>query len=160
LLQRDLLRDELEELAKKVARVEAELAKVAATHPSVTVLMTIPGVGIRTAEAFVAYVDDARRFGRSLRAGTYFGLVPCQDASGGRDRLGHVTREGPPTVRKLLCEAAWQAARRSPKVKAWFERISGGEAGRRKVALVAVSRKLSVVMLAMMKSGEAWREAD
>ena len=76
LLQRDLLVDELGELAKKVARVEAELAEVAEKHPAVAVLMTIPGVGIRTAEAFVAYVDDARRFGRSLRAGTYFGLVP------------------------------------------------------------------------------------
>jgi transposase len=160
LLQRDLLVDELGELAKKVARVEAELAEVAEKHPAVAVLMTIPGVGIRTAEAFVAYVDDARRFGRSLRAGTYFGLVPCQDASGDKDRLGHVTREGPPTVRKLLCEAAWQAVRRSPTVKKWFERISGGEAGRRKIALVAVARKLAVVMLAMMKSGQAWREVD
>jgi len=160
LLQRDLLVEELEGLAKKVARVEAELAKIAASHPAVTVLMTIPGVGIRTAEAFVAYVADAARFRRSLRAGTYFGLVPCQDASGGKERLGHITREGPPTVRKLLCEAARQAVRRSPKVKKWFERISGGEAGQRKIALVAVARKLAVVMLAMMKSGEVWREAD
>jgi len=160
LLQRDLLLDELEGLAKKVARVEAELATIAGRHPAVTVLMTIPGVGIRTAEAFVAYVDDARRFGRSLRAGTYFGLVPCQDASGGKDRLGHITREGPPTVRKLLCEAAWQAVRRSPTVKAWFERISGGEPGRRKIALIAVARKLAVIMLAMMKSGQVWREGD
>jgi transposase len=160
LLQRDLLVEELEGLAKKVARVEAELATIAGRHPAVTVLMTIPGVGIRTAEAFVAYVDDARRFGRSLRAGTYFGLVPCQDSSAGKERLGHVTREGPPTVRKLLCEAAWQAVRRSPTVRKWFERISGGEAGRRKIALIAVARKLAVVMLAMMKSGQVWREGD
>jgi transposase len=160
LLQRDLLADELQELAKKVARVEAELAKIAASHPAVTLLTTIPGVGIRTAEAFVAYVDDANRFGRSLRAGTYFGLVPCQDSTGGKERLGHVTREGPPTVRKLLCEASWQAYRRSPRVRTWFERISGGEPGRRKIALVAVARKLAVVMLAMMKSGECWREED
>jgi transposase len=159
LLQRDLLCDELEELAKKLARVEAELAKVAAKHPAVKTLMTIPGVGVRTAEAFVAYVDDAERFRRSLRAGTYFGLVPCQDSSAAKDRLGHITREGPPTVRKLLCEAAWQAVRRSPKVRAWFERITGDKPGRRKIALVAVARKLAVVMLAMMKSGQSWRES-
>jgi transposase len=158
LLQRDVLLDELQGWAKQLARVEAELAKVAARHPAVALLMTIPGVGIRTAEAFAAYVDDPTRFGRSLSAGSYVGLVPCQDSTGDKDRLGHVTREGPPTVRKLLCEAAWQAVRRSPKVKGWFERIGGTEPGRRKIALVAVARKLAVVMLAMMKSGEVWRE--
>ena len=158
LVQRDLLLDELSELAAKVKRVERELAAIAGRHPAVRVLMTIPGVGIRTAEAFVAYVDDPKRFGRSLGAGGYFGLVPCQDSSAGKERLGHITREGPPTVRKLLCEAAWQAVRRSPAVRAWFERITGGKPERRKIALVAVARKLAVVMLAMMKSGECWRE--
>jgi transposase len=103
LLQRDLLCDELEELAKKVGRVEAELAKIASNHPAVKTLMTIPGVGIRS-------------------------------------------------------EAAWQAVRRSPKVRAWFERITGDKPGRRKIALVAVARKLAVVMLAMMKSGQGWQE--
>ena len=158
LLQRDLLLDELASLTAKVARVEAELAKVASRHPHVALLMTIPGVGVRTAEAFVAYVDDPGRFGRSNKVGAYVGLVPCQDASADKDRLGHVTREGPPTVRKLLCEASWQGVRRSGTIKKWFERIGGGEPGRRKIAVVAVARKLSVVMLAMMKSGQAWRE--
>lgn len=158
LLQRDILLEELGSLAAKVKRVETELAGIASGHPLVALLMTTPGVGIRTAEAFVAYVDDAGRFGRSSKVGSYVGLVPCQDASGERDRLGHVTREGPPTVRKLLCEAAWQGVRRSGRMKAWFERISGGEPGRRKIAVVAVARKLSVVLLAMMKAGEAWRE--
>jgi hypothetical protein len=83
-------------------------------------------VGVRTAEAFVAYVDDPRRFGRCGKVGSYVGLVPCQDASADKNRLGHVTREGPPTVRKLLCEASWQGVRRSPTIKAWFERIGGG----------------------------------
>jgi transposase len=115
-------------------------------------------VGPRTAEAVVAYVDDVSRFARSNQLGVYFGLAPCQDASADRNRLGHVTCEGPATVRKLLCESAWQAARHSPRVKGWFERIGGGDPGRRKVAVVAVARKLAVVMGAMLRSGEAWRE--
>lgn len=158
LLQRDLLLEELASLTAKVKRVEAALAEIASKHPQVALLRTIPGVGIRTAEAFVAYVDDPRRFGRTSKIGSYVGLVPCQDASAGKDRLGHVTREGPPTVRKLLCEAGWQGVRRSGKMRAWFDRISGDEPGRRKIAVVAVARKLSVVMLAMMKSGQPWRE--
>lgn len=157
-LQRDLLVEELAELTAKMARVEKELAKVALAHPAVGVLMTIPGVGPRTAEAVVAYVDDVSRFARSSQLGVYFGLVPCQDASAGVNRLGHITCEGPATVRKMLCESAWQAVRHSPRIKGWFERIAGGAPGRRKVAIVAVARKLAVVMGAMLKSGSAWRE--
>jgi transposase len=122
--------------------------------------MTIPGVGIRTAEAVAAYVDDVRRFARGRQVGSYFGLVPCQDASAGVNRLGHITREGPAAVRWLLCEAAWQAARRSPTVKAIFERVARGDPGRRKLAVVATARRLAVVMAAMLRTGEAWREAE
>jgi transposase len=157
-LERDLLLDELKELKQKMDRVEKELKKIAEQHPAVTLLRSIPGVGIRTAEAFVAYVDDPRRFARTIQFGTYFGLVPCQDSSASMNRLGHMTREGPPTVRKLLCEAAWQAIRRSKTIRSWFDRISGKRSDGRKIALVAVARKLAVVMGAMMRSGELWKE--
>jgi len=155
LLRRDLL---AEELAAKVKRVERELDARAARHPGVSLLRTIPGVGVRTAEAVVAYLDDVRRFARVRQVGAYLGLVPCQDASAGRDRLGHITRDGPGTVRKLLCEAAWQAVRRSPGMRAYFERVAGGKPDRRKVALVAAAHKLARSMAAMLRSGEAWRE--
>src|SRR5262249_181384 len=126
-------------------------------HPAVMLLQTIPGVGPRTAEAFVAYVDDIHRFGRTSQLGVYFGLVPCQDASANTNRLGHITAEGPATGRKLLCESAWQAIRHSPKSRSWFDRIGGADPDRRKIAIVAVARKLSVVMGAMLRSGEVWR---
>ena len=157
-LQRDMLLEELGNLDAAVGRVDKELAKVAARRPAVALLRTIPGVGPRTAEAFAASVDDPGRFARSAQFGVYVGLVPAQDASGERNRLGHVTRDGPATVRQLLIESAWQAVRHSPRVKGWFERIAGGADDRRKVAIVAVARKLAVVMGAMLKSGEAWRE--
>src|SRR4051794_5598402 len=75
-LRRDLLADELQELNQKIKRVEKYLKQVADKHPAVTLLMTIPGVGIRTAEAFVAYIDDVRRFARVKQVGSYLGLVP------------------------------------------------------------------------------------
>ncbi len=159
-LRRDLLSDELGEVNGKIKRVEIELGKIAAKHPGVQLLMTIPGVGIRTAEAVVAYIDDINRFARAVQLGTYFGLVPCQDASASVNRLGHITREGPATVRKMLCEAAWQAIRRSPTVRQWFDQIVGNDPDRRKIAAVAVARKLVVVMGAMLRSGEAWREHE
>ena len=159
-VRRDLMTEELSEVDAKIKRVEIELAKIAAKHPGVQLLMTIPGVGIRTAEAVVAYIDDINRFGKLASLGTYFGLVPCQDASAGVNRLGHITREGPATVRKMLCEAGWQTIRRSKKIRGWFDRIVGKDPDRKKIAVVAVARKLVVVMGAMLRSGEAWREED
>jgi transposase len=84
--------------------------------------------------------------------------VPCQDQSGDRNRLGHVTREGPPIVRQLLAEAAWQAQRRSPTVRAYFENAQRGDPQRKKIALVATAHYLVRVMWAMLRRGTAWQE--
>lgn len=149
--------DALAELGARVKRAEQELAKIATAHPGVTLLMTIPGVGIRTAEAFCAYVDDVRRFAGSRHVGSYFGLVPCQDSSAGKDRFGHITREGPATVRKLLCESAWSTVRYNPTLRAFFDRVTHGDPDRRKIAIVATAHHLCRIMAAMLRSGEVWR---
>ena len=121
-------------------------------------LRGIPGVGLRTAEAVVAYIDDPQRFGSVRTIGSYFGLIPTQHQSAGSNRMGHITRQGPSTVRKLLTEATWQGIRRSPEIRARYERIQHGDPDRKKIALVATAHYLLRVMLAMLKSGEAWRE--
>jgi len=157
-LRRDMLGAELGEHDGRIKEVGQALEQIAAGHPGVALLRTIPGVGPRTAEAFVAYVDDAGRFGRSRDVGSYFGLVPCQDASAGKNRLGHITREGPGTVRKLLTEAAWQGVLRNERIRGHFAKICGADPGRRKIALIATARWLSTVMVAMLKTGECWRE--
>jgi transposase len=157
-LAMDLAIEELSWLSAKIKRVEKALAKIAAGHPGMTLLMTIPGIGIRTAEAFLAYVDDIRRFRRSRQVGAYFGLVPCLDSSAGKDRFGHITRDGPSTVRKLLCEAAWIAVRHDARIKARLERIQNQDPGRKKIAIVAIAHYLCRVMAAMLRSGEVWRK--
>ena len=149
---------EIAELTAKIKRVEQELAKIAARHPGVMLLMTIPGVGIRTAEAFCAYVDDIKRFARNRQVGSYFGLVPCLDSSAGRDRFGHITREGPATVRKLLCEAAWSCVRYNPTMRSFFQQVMGDDRDRKKIALVATAHRLCRIMAAMLRSGEVWRK--
>lgn len=156
-LERDLLLDDLERQEGSLRRVELRLNEIATKHPGVQLLQTIPGVGPRTAEAVAAYVGDARRFGRSRQVGRYFGLVPCQDQSADRNRLGHITREGPATVRRLLTEAAWQGIRRDARVRAYFERIQRGDPGRKKIALVATAHYLVRCMHAMLRDGEVWR---
>lgn len=155
-IHRDLLLDQLEESDQKLKRVDKYLNKIAANHPGVTLLKTIPGVGPRTAEALVAYIDDARRFAGLKRAGAYFGLVPCQDASADKNRLGHITRDGPPVMRKLIAEAAWTAVRRCPAFRAYFERITAGKPERRKIAIVATCHRMIRVMGSMMRTGTAY----
>lgn len=157
-VRRDVLVDDLEHLEAKIRTVEKELNRIAKGHPGVALLMTIPGVGPRTAEAFVAHVDDVTRFARVKRVGSYFGLVPCQDASADRNRLGHITKDGPAGARWLLAEAAWQGRRRSGRIRAFFDRVMRGDPARKKIALVATAHYLTRVMAAMLRSGEAWRE--
>ena len=156
-LQRDILLERLEGLRGMIGRVESALAEIAEGNAGVRLLRDIPGVGIRTAEAVMAYVDDPNRFGKMKSIGSYFGLVPCQDQSAGKNRLGHITRQGPATVRKLLTEASWQAIRRSKTIRAYFERIRQGNPERKKIALVATAHYLLRVMLAMLRTGEVWR---
>ncbi|OHB63172.1 MAG: hypothetical protein A2Y76_05935 [Planctomycetes bacterium RBG_13_60_9] len=158
-LKRDLLLDELGQAQRRVKTVTKELDRIGERHPGVLLLRTIPGVGIRTAEAAVAYLDNARRFVHSSQVGAYFGLVPCQDASAGANRLGHITKQGPATARKYLVEAAWQGVYRSPTIRAYFERVRHGRKERRKIALVATAHYLVRCTHAMLVSGRPWHEA-
>jgi transposase len=154
-LQRDQLLMELQEVRAKILQVEAVLKKLAGKEPSVGLLRTIPGVGIRTAEAVVAYIDEPNRFRRIKSVGCYFGMVPCEDTSV-KSHLGHITKEGPPTVRKYLTEATWQAIRRDPTVRAYFQRVRREDPKRSKIALVATAHHLLRVMLAMLRTGMEW----
>ena len=167
-LQRDILVGELESLAARIQRVEAALSARAEKDPGVALLRTIVGVGVRTGEAVMAYIDDPHRFNRNHQVGSYFGLVPSQDQSADRNRLGHITRQGPPTVRRLLTEAAWQGVRRSPEIRAFFLRAQRGDPERKKIAIVATAHYLVRAMVdrrrsedhAMLCSGEVWRGAS
>jgi transposase len=156
-LQRDVLLDELQQVDRSIHQMEKALDAMGRKHPGVMLLQTIPGVGSRTAEALVAWIDDARRFARNKAIGNYFGLIPCQDQSASKNRLGHITREGPAVVRALLTEAAWQAIRRSAHVREYFNRICRQDHDRRKIALIATAHYLARVVLAMLGSGQGWK---
>ena len=158
-LQRGMLLDELASFTKQKKQVEKELGKIAAKYPQIELLMSIPGVGIRTAEAFMAYVDDINRFSKISQIGCYFGMVPQEDSSSDKRRLGHITKDGPGTMRWLICEAAWQGVNRSPTIRSFHNRVMNGDPDRRKIALVATGHYLLRVMAAMLRSGELWRES-
>src|SRR3546814_17769067 len=90
-------------------------------------LMTSAGVGVQTAAAFAAAVDEAGRFRQSRNAGAYFGLVPRRHQSGELDWTGRITKQGDGTVRKLLYEAANSILTRSREtfaLKTWAMKIA------------------------------------
>lgn len=120
---------------------------------------TVPGVGPRTAEAIVAYIDDPQRFKKVRCVGSYFGLIPKQDQSAGKNRLGRITKTGPATARRLLVEAAWSASRWCEEAKSFVQRVSHGDPGRKKIATVALAHKLLRMMLSMLRTGETCRWA-
>lgn len=159
-VKRDLLVEEVDSLCGQIARIESELAKFSKDNPAVERLRTIPGVGLRTSEAVVAFIDDPHRFANSKKLGSYFGLVPSQDQSGSKNRLGHMTKEGSATVRHLVTEAVWQASRRSPTVRAYVERIARGEKERKKIAIATTTHYLVRVMWSMLKNGTVWKENE
>lgn len=152
----NILLNSLQQLKTNLIVVEAELQKLADNHPGITLLMTIPGIGIRTAEAIVAWIDRPERFSRNHQIGPYFGLIPSEDSSGGVTRMGRITRQGPAVVRKLLCEAAWRAIRFSPEIKAFFDKVQRNDRDRKKIAVVATAHYLARVMLAMLKQNKPW----
>ena len=82
--------------------------------------------------------------------------MPCQDASAYRNRLGHITKDGPPVMRKLICEATWTAVKKCPAFKRFFERVMADKPERKKIALVAAAHRMIRVMGAMMRSGAAY----
>jgi transposase len=152
--------DLLGAIEAKVEAVEARLDELAKSDEKVALLRTIPGVGPRTAEAVAAYLDDPRRFRNARQVSAYAGLVPRQFQSGESDRRGRITKRGPAPLRTLLVECAWQVRRHNAWGAEVVGRISGGQKGRVKPAVVALARKLLVRCWAMLRDGRAWDPPD
>jgi len=160
-LWRMSLADMLEQLGlleNQLKRVTKYLDDYLAKHPGGKLLMSIPGVGPRTSEAVLAYTDDIRRFSRGKQYCAYFGLTPKLDESGLTRRLGHISKQGPSVVRWLIVESAWRLIKKSPSFRTFYERVMSGQKNRKKIATVAVARKLLSIMRAMLLSGELFNE--
>lgn len=150
----------LETLETQVKTMNQKLNALGKTNANVQLLTTIPGVGPRTAEAIVAYLDDPHRFKNAREVSAYAGLIPRQFQSGTIDRKGRITKRGPCYLRKLLVECAWLMQRYNPWGAQLVERISRGQKGRKKSAVVALARKLLVRCWAMLRKGEPWKEPE
>jgi transposase len=127
--------------------IEREVEKC----PEARRLQTHPGVGPLTALAFVLIIGPADRFRCGKQIASYLGLVPLEDSSGSRRRLGHITKQGNSLLRFLLVEAAQVTVRSDPGWRSKYHHLMLRRG--RKIAKVAMARRLAVRMYWMMRQG-------
>jgi transposase len=145
--------DQLEASRKEFDQAVAEEAQ---RNPAAGLLMTHPGVGPVTSLAFVLTLGPVERFARSKQVVSYLGLNPREHSSGGRQRLGSISKQGNPMMRSLLVEAGHTAARLDSELRQDYQRLKLRRGGG--VAKVAIARKLAVRMYWMLRSQASYAQ--
>ena len=149
--RRDLL-GLTQRLDQRIATLNREVDRQAAQRPDAVRLQQQDGVGPLTALAFVLTLGPAARFRRSKQVVSYLGLNPREYSSGGRQRLGAISKQGNTLTRWLLVEAAQTAARRDPELYRVYLRLKQRRGAR--IAKVAIARKLAVRLYWKLRTPE------
>jgi transposase len=148
--RQDLL-ELLDRMTPAIAELTAAVEQEARKRPEVLRLMTHPGVGPITALAFVLIIGTPERFPCGKQIGGYIGLIPVEDSSAGRQRLGHISKQGNALLRYLLGEAAQAAVRCDAD---WRRRYVHLAMRREKsIAKVAMARRIAVRLYWMWRNG-------
>ena len=154
--RRKRLLEALDRGEAEIAELDRRVSEEARRRPEAVKLMTHPGVGPVTALAMVLTLGPAQRFGSGKQVGSYFGLIPSEASSGGKQRLGKISKQGSSFLRFLLVEAGQTAARYDPQLKRFYRRLAVRK--NRSVAKVAVARKLATRLYLMLR--EDWTYAQ
>ena len=139
--RQDLL-ELLDQLTPKIQELTRALEQEVEKRPVARRLMTHPGVGPLTALAFELVIGTPERFGCGKQIASYVGLVPSEESSGDRRRLGHISKQGNSLLRFLLVEAAQVTVRTNPDWRRHFLHLAMRR--ERRIAKVAMARKLAV----------------
>ena len=143
-------------LEEQIKKLDAAVEQVAWSQEQARLLMTHPGVGPITALAFVLTVGDVSRFHRGKHMASYLGLIPKERSSGGKQRLGSISKQGNTFVRTLLVEAAQTAVRLDDGLRKQYQhRCHSKPKG---VAKVAAARKLAVRLYWMLRTNTKYPE--
>jgi transposase len=145
----------MDSINQQLKLLDAKLDELA--DPRMKLLQSLKGVGPRTAEAVVLYIDDPKRFKSGEELASYAGLVPKQLQSGEMNRMGHITHRGPGLLRAMLVESAWTIYRHNPWAQTFVNKISHGSKARRKLAIVALAKKVLIILWGMLKSNTPFR---
>lgn len=151
--------NQLHGVKEQIAMLEKKLKAWHKNNEVSRRLETIPGIGVITATALVATIGDARQFKSGRELAAWLGLVPRQNSSGNKQRLGRISKRGDKYLRKLLVHGArtvlrWRVAKKETRT-VWLE----GMLLRRptNVVLVAMANKTARVVWALLTKNETWQ---
>lgn len=156
------LLESVESITEKIRAIEAELEQIAREHyPETRVLQQVKGVGTLIALTFVLTIDDPGRFDKSRDVGCYVGLRPSRSESGERAPQLPITKEGDGYLRRMLVQGAhWILSRQGPDtdLKRWGTKLAerGGKNAKKR-AVVAVARKLGILLHRLWVSGAVYQ---
>lgn len=151
---------QLDALSQQIAILDKRLNGWSRTNETCRRLDVMPGVGPALATALVASVADPKAFRSGRDFAAWIGLVPKQNSSGGKERLGSITKEGDRYLRSLFCAGALAVIRYAQKHgtnhRPWLTSLLARRPA--KVAAIALANKLARMAWAIMAKGEAYRE--
>lgn len=146
-------------LNEQIEFLDGVLERLSQQDEQVSCLCTVPGVGAVVASSFVCAVDEAGRFEAAHQVAAYLGLVPSENSSGEKQRKGRITKAGNPRMRWLLVQSAQCILRvKNPDtahLREWAEQIAARRG--RKIAVVALARRLAGILFAMMRDGAKYK---
>ena len=147
--RRDQLQAAYAQFEVEIEKLNQRVAEQASARPGAQLLMTHPGVGPITSLASDVFLGDPQRFVDGKALASYVGIIPSEYSSGGRQKLGRLSKQGNPLLRFLWCEAAAHAVRRDPELQRFYRRklIQKG-LGKAKVA---AARKLGIRLWIMLR---------
>jgi transposase len=146
----------LDQFDTTLQELDGAVAEQAEQNAGAVLLMTHPGVGPVTSLAFVLTLGPVERFERSKQVVSYLGLNPREHSSGGRQRLGSISKQGNPMMRSLLVEAGHSAARLDGELRQDYQRLKLRRGTG--IAKVAIARKLAVRMYWMLRSQASYAQ--
>src|SRR6202142_3505839 len=154
--RREKLLELLDQLEPGITELDRGVLEEANRRADAVLLMTHPGIGPVTSLAFVLAMGPIDRFACSKKIASYLGLNPSEQSSGGRRKLGAISKQGNTMVRWLLVEAVYPAVRKDPALRQDYQRLKfrRGHA----VAKGAIARKLAVRMDWMLRSGAEYAQ--
>jgi transposase len=154
--RREDLTQLVQQLNTWIKELDQRIGEEVARRPEAQRLMTHPGVGPLTALGTVLVLGPVERFPDDRHLTSYLGLIPREDSSGGRQRFGHLTKQGNRLLRWLLVEAAGVASRYDPGLRRVYRRLAFRKGAA--VAKVAVARKLAIRLYIMLRDRIDYQE--
>ena len=150
---------QIDDCDKRIATMETEIFSWHKTNEPSRNLATIPGIGPITASLLAATVTDPTAFKNGRQMAAWLGLVPRQNSSGGKDRLGGITKAGDRTIRRMLVLGATSMIRcvrtKAPGDAEWLKALLARKPAR--LVTVALANKMARLVWAVLARGEVYR---